>query len=233
MIPQWMLNPLRLKNRFSVIPFALAAALSLASTARAANIVADPGFESVGANAGSTVFAGSYLESSNAWLVTAGSVYIDTNDPWVYAGNNSLNLTYSNDYATDSVQQTLATTAGQLYTISFYANADSPNSFSVTENGLAIAGMPGSIVDNGFPNNTNSGLFVDYTGTFVANSSSTVLQFSAQADPPNVFGYTGGDSVMIDNVSVFTPEPSSMVLTFTGLAGLGFAFGRKRLAATI
>ncbi len=70
-----------------------------------------------------------------------GEVYIDTQDPYVYAGNDSLNLTYLNLYTANSVSQVLATVVGQTYGVSFYADADSANTFSFTENGSAVAGL--------------------------------------------------------------------------------------------
>ena len=210
---------------FSLLLAALTATLSLPATAHA-NIVADPGFESAGG--GNVYYAGSSIDGGS-WNVLAGGVYIDNNDPWVYAGSNSLNLTGANLYAANTVSQTLTTVAGQYYLLSFWANADIPNTFSVTENGTTIAGTPTSIVQNGFPSpTTNSGLFVDYTSSFQATSSTTVLDFSSLGDPAlNSANY----SVMLDNVNVVaTPEPSSILLALTGVAGLSTLI-RRRLAA--
>ena len=207
---------------------ALAAVVGLTASAHATNIVADPGFESAGG--GNIYFAGQSIDGGS-WNVTAGSVYIDTGDPYVFAGNSALNLTGPNPYVPDSVTQTLTTTVGKIYDYSFWADADSANVFSLTENGVTIAGAPTSIVDNGFANPTsNSSLFVDYLGIFTATSTTTVLKFTDTADPP--IGSALG-SVIIDNVSVQpTPEPSSIALMLTGLLGLGFVLARKRLAGS-
>lgn len=216
-------------SRGKVFSWCLAAVAmaSLSVCARAASIVTDGGFESAGANG--IHFAGQSLDGG-AWNVTQGEVYVDTQDPYVYAGNNSLNLTYVNLYTPNSVSQVLATVVGQTYGVSFYADADTANTFSFMENGLAIAGTPTSIAANGFPNAANSALFTDYLGSFVASSAATTLNLTATANPG--IGSQDG-SVMIDNVSVqaaaaVTPEPASFGLVLTGMAGLGAMIRRRR-----
>lgn len=220
------------KNRLQGPSLPLVAAalavLSLSATAYAGNIVADPGFESAGG--GGTYYAGQSIDGGN-WIVGGGAstVYIDNQDPYVYDGNNSANLTAFTPYASSSLYQDLTTVVGQLYSVSFWANSDSPNTFSLTENGSSIGGIPGSIVDNGFPNANNSSLFVDYTGEFVATSTTTDLEFTAFTDPTLAEYINGDGSVVIDDVSVTaTPEPGSIVLMLTGLVGLGLLIAIKR-----
>jgi hypothetical protein len=224
---KWNRNHTRFQRpSFALALGALAALFCLNTYAHATNVV-DGGFEAAGTAA--TYFTGQYIDPTNSWYVNTGAVYIDSNDPWVYAGNNSLNLTYDNLYAPNTVSQTISTTPGQSYLLSFWADADASNTFSVKENGLTIGGMPTSIVDNGFPNNTNSNLFVDYSAWFIANSTTTTLAFTSTADP----AFNSGDgSVMIDNVNVQAPEPSSIVLMFSGILGLAFFAGSKRLTAS-
>ncbi len=204
---------------------AAVAVANLSVSARAASIVTDSGFESAGANG--IYFAGQSLDGG-AWNVTQGAVYIDTQDPYVYAGNNSLNLTYLNLYVPNSVSQVLATVVGQTYAVNFYADADTANTFSLTENGLTVAGSPTSIAANGFPNAANSALFTDYLSSFTATSAATTLNLTATANPG--IGSQDG-SVMIDNVNVqaaVTPEPASLGLVLTGIAGLSAVVRRRR-----
>jgi hypothetical protein len=200
--------------------------MGLSLSAHASTLVTDGGFESAGG--GNAYYAGSSIDGG-AWNVTAGAVYIDSGDPYVYDGSNSLNLTGINPYTSNAVSQTLSTVKGGTYTVSFYADADSANQFEATANGIQIAGLPISIVENGFADpTTNSSQFVEYTGTFYASSANTTLSFIDLANPP--IGSSVG-SVVLDDVNVaFTPEPGSFVLLLTGLAGTGAAGLRRRLA---
>jgi hypothetical protein len=217
---------------FSLLLAALAAVLSLSASAHASNLVADSGFEAAGGN--NVYFAGQSIDGGS-WTVAQGAVFIDNQDPWVFDGNNSVNLSLANPFVANSLAQTLTTVVGQAYLVNFWGNADTPNTFSVTENGTALGGTPGSIAQNGFPNTTNSSLFTDYSGQFVATSTTTTLDFTSTGDP--AIGSQDG-SVMIDDVSVqtastLTPEPGSIFLTLTGVIGLGLAVGRKRLGRSV
>jgi hypothetical protein len=209
----------------------MAALFTFSAFAYASNIVVDSGFESAGG--GNTYSAGQSIDGG-AWTVGAGTVYVDNLDPYVFDGNNSVNLTGANDFAINSLYQNLSTVVGQEYQVSFWANSDALNAFSLTENGLALSGIPGSIVQNGFPDQIdalgNSSHFVEYSGEFVATSATTDLDFSAIGEPTLTELQNGQGSVVIDDTSVSpAPEPGSMVLMLTGIVGLGLLIARKRL----
>jgi hypothetical protein len=228
MNPELNISPRYLKAASLPMRLAgIAAIFCLSASAHASNLIADGGFEAAGG--GNIYYAGQSIDGG-PWTVTLGDIYIDNADPYVYDGSNAANLTLANLYVPNSLSQTVATTAGQQYTISFFANSDSSNTFAVTENGIDISGLPTSIVDNGFPSaNTdgNSALFVDYTASFIAGSNSTDLTFTATGDPG--IGSPDG-SVMIDDVVLqSTPEPGSILLALTGIAGLAMVAARKRL----
>ena len=212
-------------GRPALLLAALAACLSFSTQMKASSIVADSGFEAAGG--GNVYFVGQTIDGGS-WTVTNGSVYIDSQDPYVYDGNNSLNLTLAQPYVPNTVSQTVATTIGQSYLVSFWGNADAANTFSVFENGLLLNGSPKSIANNGFPEaTTNSGLFTNYSGTFIANSANTTLSFTSTGNPP--IGSQVG-SVLIDDVTaqlVPTPEPGSIMLVLTGIAGAGQAVRRR------
>ncbi len=206
--------------------------LALATGAHAGNIVVDPGFEQ--ADPGAVAPPGGtsdYFNSGTSidggfWNVTQGSVSVDTDSFYDFAGQKSVGL----DGATgpNSLTQTLSTVTGQLYAISFWANADGSNTFSVTFGGNPVTGAPTSIAENGFPSSTylgNSSKFTFYSGTVLATSDSTNLTFTASLP-------AGTTTVEIDNVSVVAatavPEPSGLVLATIGsLGGLAFAWRRR------
>ncbi len=206
---------------------------ALTSGARAGNIVIDPGFEQ--ADPGAVAPPGGTSDYFNQgtsidggfWNVTAGSVSVDTDSFYDFAGNKSVGLDGAS--GPNSLTQSLSTVAGQLYTISFWANADGPNSFSVLFGGSSVTGLPSSITANGFPSGTylgNSAEFMLYTATAFATSNSTALTFTATLP-------AGTTTVEIDNVSVVAaaavPEPSALVLAMVGgIGGLAVVLRRRR-----
>jgi len=170
----------------------------------------------------------------NAFTVASGVVGVDSttngNGKYVFAGNHSLFLTSDNNV--DGVQQTLATTPGQTYTISFAANSDDPNNFfEILFGGRPPAGNPFSITANGYPNagtNSNAGQFTTYSLTATATSSSTVLTILGQS--------TGVTEV--DNVSVrAAPVPEASTVASFGLllalGGVVITAKRRKAAASL
>jgi hypothetical protein len=219
-------------RRMPLLP-AIFTLLTLSASAYA-NIVVDGGFEAAdpAAPADSTIYftAGSSFDGGS-WTVTQGTVGVDTQIFYVFDGNKSIFLD-GDSAGPDSLTQTLTTVPGQTYNVSFWADADVTNTFSVTFGGAPVTGAPTSIAVNGFPSPNwlgNSGLFTLYSGTAVATSASTDLVFSATGFPvPNSNGVT----VEIDDVSVSSaaPEPSGIAfLLASGLVGAAAFSGiRKR-----
>lgn len=208
--------------------------LSLSATAFASNIVADSGFESAtGTTPGSTTFytVGNSLDGGS-WLVSQGTVGVDTQDNYVFNGNNSVWLN-ADITGPDSITQTLATAIGQKYAVEFWANSEVPNTFSVTFGGTALTGGPTTIVQNGFPSTVtggNASQFKFYYGFGVATSTSTDLVLTGSGFP----GPGTGVAVELDDVTVAaTPEPGTVVLMLSGLAGLVLLVARKRVAQGI
>jgi hypothetical protein len=196
----------------------------MSTCAQAGNIVADSGFESAdpGALPGDfNVFSSGQSIDGGVWNVTQGTVGVDTSTFFVFDGQKSILLDGDNS-GPDSLTQTLATTPGQTYAISFWANSDVANSISVTFGGSPVSGIPTSVVQNGFPGSdplSNSSLFVLLTGTATAVSSTTDLTITGTAFPT----INSGVTIEIDDFSVAAvPEPSSFVLAAIAI-GIGIS----------
>ena len=77
-------------SSFCMSLIAAAVFMGLSVAAHASTTIADGGFEAAGG--GNVYFAGQSIDGGS-WNVTDGAVYIDTLDPYVYAGSNSVVMT--------------------------------------------------------------------------------------------------------------------------------------------
>jgi hypothetical protein len=116
---------------------------------------------------------------------------------------------------TGILSQSIATTAGQTYSVSFWlANDRGSNEFQVFWNGISTP-----VIDLANSNAFDYNLF-QFTGA--ATGASTTIAFDFQND--SVFHL---DDVTANPV----PEPSTFILFGAGLAGLGgFRFTMKKVA---
>jgi hypothetical protein len=123
------------------------------------------------------------------------------------------------------VEQTVTTTPGQTYDLSFYVGNVSGAPFGTTSKvGVLVDGSLLTSETNSTPGTTlNWELF---TVSFVATSPSTVVGFE-NLDP------SGDDSNGLDNISLAlastgaVPEPATLTLLALAFAGVGFARRRK------
>ncbi len=124
--------------------------------------------------------------------------------------------------AVATLSQTIATTTGNTYTISFFLANDNPDgdpveTFAVRWDGATVFSLPSPQAAFGYSQRVIFNL--------TATSSSAVLAFDAQHDPYSWY---------LDDVSIAdapVPEPASLFLTGFGLAAVAAASKRLRRGA--
>ncbi|MEO9191777.1 MAG: PEP-CTERM sorting domain-containing protein [Acetobacteraceae bacterium] len=219
-----------------VLRTTLLAAIPLAAgpAAMAANLVVDGGFE---ADAPGNYSAPNYFfhlgpstfGPGGVWQVNNGFVGIDGFAVQAHSGTNSLLLAPGNPLFPSDLTQTLATTPGTQYRLSFFAAAGGVNTFSLSFGGVPVAGAPSS-----FPSTIPmfasdfTGYYMPYSFLVTANSNASVLELGGTStDNPGM----GPDTINIDDISVTpaaVPEPAAIALLAAGLLGLGVVRRRAR-----
>ena len=144
-------------------------------------------------------------------------------------GSNSIDVTGSgNTGPTDGIEQTIATTPGREYTLSFFVGRAESSNGSATFLGPAtvdfsLSGGPRIAFTNvnsppaGFVN------WQQFSTTFTASGLNTTISFLNGTSTDR--GYAGLDNVVVTEVPL--PEPSTGLLFALGLGSLALAL-RKR-----
>ena len=193
------------------------AALALAPVARAQNLVQDPGFESATSST-----------SAPGWTLSSGfgTDYVFTNGGTTATGGSANSGSWYAEFTATSaasaqsgtLSQTISTTAGQYYTVSFFlANFGGPhNTFLATFGGQTVLSL------------TDASAFgyQQFTMVVRATSNSSKLAFTAEQDPAS-FG--------LDDVSVQAGPAPVMGggLVSLGISAAGFLMRRLRRGRSV
>ncbi len=178
------------------------------------DLVTNGGFES-GDFTGWTI---SGPQTSAPYILVSGP-FMDAVQLNPYQGNYFAAVGFNG--ADGSISQTLATTAGAQYTLSFayFAENGTPNDFSVAFGGNTVLS-----ITNDTSNSTNPVTWTPYSFTVTATSNSTDLVISGRNDPL----YSGVDSVSVTPNP--TPEPSSLAVWGLGVVAALVVARRRRSA---
>ena len=192
-------------------------ACAIGSPSAFANLITNSGFETPLVNGASGY---NYRYTGDAgWGWTTGArgavqfngVYAPGNLQVVGAGDQSIQLELVGDY----VEQSIATTIGTTYTLSFLLGAYAPPGTS------ALRVSVGGIGDNFFAGDTS---WDTEALNFTATLASTSIRFTNNNAGPG-FTYPHLDNISLDVASV--PAPATLAMLGLGLAALGLSLRRR------
>jgi hypothetical protein len=161
-------------------------------------------------NFGTGSLSGWTLGGNSIWQGAQPEIFIDTNAE----GGSKYAAGMGSMGSDGTLSQTIATTAGKTYTVSFWLQneASDGNDFTATWNGQTLLSLT---------NAAQSG-YTQYTYTVTATGNSSTLEFSAQNNP---------SQWDLDNVSVVDPPTTSATANATSVTGISDSPAKDALNA--
>ncbi len=210
-----------------------ASAVSLITDGNFDNIVSSGSFDTYGVGALPTV-----QNLGNDWVVSAGSVDV-IHSYWnlppvagLPSGAQSVDLN-GNTLSPATIRQTVALTAGQQYTVTFWMSGNPDGSpidkqlqvqvGQVSESGFNVGGTS-PVFDSLNQSPVPSLVWQEHSWTFTASQNANAIQFSSLV-------LNGNYGPVVADISLTaTPEPGAVVL-FGTLTGALALFVRRRRKA--
>ena len=177
----------------------------------------------------STTLPGWTVTGEVAWFASGFSGIAVSNGTYALDLTGFCDLSCGTPYG--GVQQTVLTTPGTTYTLSFLAG-NYPYNTSQPTMVVNIEGNPYSFT---LPSTTSaSGVWDSETITFIATTASTLISFTGSGGAEGSTYYLGLDNVSLSDPLSPVPLPSALPLFATGLAGLGLlGWRRKKKIGTV
>jgi hypothetical protein len=201
-------------KKIALVAATLALATSAAFATAPANIVLNGGFEADPMANGAWAIVG----SPTGW--TATGTGLEIRDNVVGSAFEGKNFAELDGNANMTISQTLDTVAGQSYTFSFWYSDRTGTAASTNGVDWSIGNLSGTV--NGPQNNTGNNVWQEFSISFVATGSHTVLSLGGAGTSDSL-----GSSVDAISVSA-VPEPATVGLMASGLALLGLARRRRQ-----
>jgi PEP-CTERM motif len=195
------------------------AALALVPLASQANLLVNGDFENI--------------VPSTGWSSTATTGFQDINTYRAccapngnYASGANVAFFGWDNLVGGTIWQDIATTVGQIYTLSFdYGAIARPRLQTMTVSalgGLGFSNVLASANLNAVGSNNLSTITSPYSYTFIADSTNTRILFA------DTSALTASVDGVIDNVAVNVPLPATFALFGLGLVGMGFLQRRMK-----
>jgi len=213
-------------------------ATAVAASANAANLVLNGSFELASAGNNTPTGNGEQLVNGStamadwtvvdgpgfdgvAWLPNGNGYGLST--PF---GNDFLDLTgYNDQQPYFGVTQTITTTPGKSYTLTFDLGVDQVGGLFTGPVGVtASAGSTSGTFNNYNPAGTGN-IWQSFSLNFTASSAATAI---------TIQGLQGDQYIGLDNVAVTgsaVPEPATWAMMLVGFGGLGAAMRSRRKAS--